>query len=644
MLLLLITLAAVAALAPLGRDFLRGTVPGRAAVAGAAAGLAAVLFALTWPPPPLPPDSRPLVEPAAGYVGSAACRACHPDQHASWHASFHRTMTQVATRGSVAAEFRRVELSWAGEPAIYEWRGEELWVDFLPAPGAARRVVRPIEQLTGSHHFQVFWYGTGRGRELAPAPFVYRIDTQRWLPFAAAFVIPPEQDGLPHAGTWNQNCHMCHATGVRPRLTATGADTRVSELGIACEACHGPGAEHAASNRDPRRRYALHDGDAADDTIVEPTRLPPARSAQVCGQCHSVSILRRSHSADWSERGLPYRPGDDLHATRLVIMPEDAQAPELQRKLAEQPHFFRDTFWSDGAVRVAGREYNGLLRSPCFTQAPADAQLDCTDCHQLHLAPDDERSLADWTEDQLAPGMRDDRACTQCHTQFTAPEARRAHTHHADGSPGSACMNCHMSYTTYGLLKATRSHTIGSPSVAQELATGRPNACNQCHLDRTLAWTNDHLQQWYGIEPAALDADQAGVAASIRWLLTGDAGIRALAAWSMGWPAAQQASGRDWQAPYLGQLLADPYRAVRYLAEQSLHTLPGVAVPAGYDSLAQGSGPAQAAAAVRDRWQQARAPGAAARAELLMDAQGLVLAEFQRLLARRDDRPVFLAE
>ena len=31
---------------------------------------------------------------------------------------------------------------------------------------------RPIEQLTGSHHLQVFWYSTGAGRELAPLPMV----------------------------------------------------------------------------------------------------------------------------------------------------------------------------------------------------------------------------------------------------------------------------------------------------------------------------------------------------------------------------------------------------------------------------------------------------------------------------------------
>ena len=56
--------------------------------------------------------------------------------------------------------------------------------------------------------------------------------------------------------------------------------------------------------------------------------------------------------------------------------------------------------------------------------------------------------------------------------------------------------------------------------------------------------------------------------------LRGDAGQRALAAWSMGWAEAQEASGTDWMAPYLSALLLDPYGAVRFIAARSLRTLP----------------------------------------------------------------------
>jgi hypothetical protein len=39
-----------------------------------------------------------------GYLGSDACAACHPGEHATWAATYHRTMTQRATPTSVRAE------------------------------------------------------------------------------------------------------------------------------------------------------------------------------------------------------------------------------------------------------------------------------------------------------------------------------------------------------------------------------------------------------------------------------------------------------------------------------------------------------------------------------------------------------------
>lgn len=131
-----------------------------------------------------------------------------------------------------------------------------------------------------------------------------------------------------------------------------------------------------------------------------------------------------------------------------------------------------------------------------------------------------------------------------------------------------------MPFTTYGLLKTIRSHQISSPSVESTLATGRPNACNLCHLDKTLAWTAEYLNQWYGVAKPALGEDESSVAASVLVLLKGDAGQRAIVAESMGWPAAQDASGRAWLAPYLALTARDSYDAVRYIAARSQRTLP----------------------------------------------------------------------
>ena len=129
----------------------------------------------------------------------------------------------------------------------------------------------------------------------------------------------------------------------------------------------------------------------------------------------------------------------------------------------------------------------------------------------------------------------------------------------------------------------------------------------------------------------------------MRWLLSGDAGQRVLAAWSFGWRDAQLASGTDWQAPYLARLLDDPYYVVRFSAARSLRSLPsGAGELAGYNFLAEGP----AARSFGERVHAAWASGyrGSARPAVLLGSDGLQLDAFQRLSARRDDRPVYLAE
>jgi hypothetical protein len=259
----------------------------------------------------------------------------------------------------------------------------------------------------------------------------------------------------------------------------------------------------------------------------------------------------------------------------------------------------------------------------------------------MHGAPGVQAT--EWRDDQLTVAARGNAACTQCHERLRDASALAAHTHHAPESTGSSCYNCHMSYTTFGLMKAMRSHTITSPSVQTELATGRPNACNQCHLDRSLSWTAEHLHANWNIEAPELDGEQRTVAASVRWLLSGDAGQRVLAAWSFGWRDAQLASGTDWLTPYLARLLDDPYYVVRFNAARSLRSLPaGAGDLVGYNFL----GEAPAARSFGERVHAAWASGYRGnpRPAVLLGSDGLQLDAFQRLFARRDDRPVYLAE
>lgn len=620
---------------------------------------------------PLIPESlvtnRPIQVSTDGFVSSSACQACHPSEYDTWHGSYHRTMTQVATAETVLADFDGVEVAEAhGDPMQLTRRGREFWAEFndpgAPGPESTRpRITRQVVMITGSHHQQIYWYATGHDRALNVLPGVFLIDAQRWVPRSAVLLHPPNQSVSMIDGHWNAVCVACHTTLPRTRfdtpflsepIDEQQIDTTTAEFGIACEACHGPAEEHIQAHQNPLNRYRVHldelddQDDQPDQTIVQPALLDPQRSSQVCGQCHSVwEFYDIDGERAANEHGLRYRPGDELRDTRFLPQPtEQRDSPLLAALVEEDPAWVIGSFWSDGIIRVSGREYSALQDSPCYKDAvDADRTMSCFSCHTLHKSPDDPRSVKEWaTTHQVSPGMNGNAACLQCHESLRTNTA--AHTRHETGSAGSACYNCHMPYTSYGLLRAIRSHTISSPSVIETVETGRPNACNLCHLDKTLAWTGTTLRDWYGTPTPALTDEEQTVATGLLWAMKGDAGQRALTAWSLGWSPAQAASGTSWMVPHLAELLNDPYEAVRFIAYRSVRTLPGYET-FRYDYLDDRPARVAATLPLLQTWQQSRQSYRRRDPELLVDDDGEIRVDaFRRILNQRDNRSLFLRE
>jgi hypothetical protein len=130
-----------------------------------------------------------------------------------------------------------------------------------------------------------------------------------------------------------------------------------------------------------------------------------------------------------------------------------------------------------------------------------------------------------------------------------------------------------------------------------------------------------------------------------RWIATGDAGVRALAAWYMGWEPARQAAGSEWMAPYLAELLADPYAAVRGLGYRSLVTLRGYG-DLDYDFvMATGATGIAARTRVQAQWvQRPSAQHAATPGPLVAKDRTLDHESWARLVSARDTRPISLSE
>ena len=570
---------------------------------------------------------RPVQSPEYGYVSSDKCRACHPSEYNTWHGSYHRTMTQIASPSTVVAPFDGQTIEGSGLKYQLRSRDNQLIVEVDPRLGQPRE--RRVVITTGSHHMQAIWMATPNGNRVELVQSVYLFAEKRWVPRSSVFLIPP--GGARVREFWNDNCIHCHSTFGQPRTLPRLWDTKVAEFGIACEACHGPARRHVRRHRRPFQRYLFHLGKKQDSTILHPNRLSPRLSSQICGFCHAYGDHRTETKSGIQVRS-NYRPGGEL--PQGVAPPQ----PWIEEKTIPPE---RDAhLWPDAMVRGSGREYSDLIQSPCFKHGREKDQMGCLSCHAMHQPADDPRVLRDWANDQLKPGMAGDEGCLQCHA---LPDIA-VHTHHPPESSGSRCYNCHAPYTTYGLLKAIRTHLNTNPSVVTTLTTGRPNACNLCHLDKSLGWTADHLAQRYGAERPRLTEDQERIASSILHLLSGDARQRALIAWNMGWEPARHTSGSKWLSSFLAQLLEDPYDVVRYDAYHSLRKLPEFR-DFQYDFV----GPPHKRKAVRQRvdaiWMRLPKSDRSRNAMVLSDSSGDRKRDvFDRLLRARNDRAVAVIE
>ena len=556
-------------------------------------------------------------------------------------------MTQVATPGTVIGKFDGTTVNSAGLSYRVSQTGNELTAE-MPDPDVMMyvvqggkklafseipRVERPVVLATGSHHYQTYWVASSRYQGLLQTlPLVFLKEDQRWAPREAVFLRgPADQDRL--VTQWNHHCIRCHSTAGNPGLDeGTGRlNSTVAELGIACESCHGPGQDHVSK----QRAIAVSGTNAArraDSSIVNPATLTHKRSTMVCGQCHGVYITRDEFAMRSAKEAALYKPGENLHLTRhYVTHPGPGPSPKQADNLRRNLDFYRERWWDDGTILAGGREYTALLATACYLRGG----LSCLSCHSMHRSS---------PEGQLKSGADGPSACVSCHSEARFTTDVRTHTFHPPHSSGSNCLNCHMPHTTYALFRAIRSHQITSPSVESSARHGTPNACNLCHLDKSLGWTQQHLSERHRRPAFPLSPEQENISAAVLWLVKGNAAQRTIAAWHTGWKSAQEAAGTNWLAPYCSLLLKDPYGVTRYVAARSIRSLPGYD-DFEFDFLAPEPALLRYADGALNRWKAStRLPQRHGPTVLLTPAGDLMEPELFNLLRQRDDRSVTIKE
>jgi predicted CXXCH cytochrome family protein len=406
------------------------------------------------------------------FVGAQACAGCHVAQLEAWRGSHHALAMQKATQATVLGDFAGAQLKHFGVTTTFFRDGDKFMVRTDDPDGALHEY--PITYTFGFYPLQQYLIAMPGGRlQVLGIAWDSRLkdqDGQRW------FHLYPDQklpagDRLHWTGrdqTWNYQCADCHSTDLKKNydLATDTYTTSWTDVDVACEACHGPGSRHVAWANSPEAK--AHSGDSPDrmglTNWLKPTdhghwemnpetgiarRTEKLASAELdtCAACHS----RRKVIAKDPVPGEPYL---------------DAYMPALL-----EPGLYH----ADGQIDGEVYEYGSFLQSRMHA-----AGITCSNCHDPHSAK------------LLAEGNA---LCAQCHlpAKFDMTE----HHHHQPGSAGAQCVNCHMPTKNYMVVDARRDHSIRVPRPDLSTSLGTPNACIQCHADRSAEWAAQAVAGWY---------------------------------------------------------------------------------------------------------------------------------------------------
>jgi len=200
------------------------------------------------------------------YVGSGECSLCHMSQYNYWEDSGHHYKLQAVTSGQAPTyPFEAIP----GTPNVVN----------PPTTSAYQYTWGDVTYVIGGYYWKARFMDsngyiiTGAVGDLTQ----WNVHTQVWAAYSAGQTKP-------------YDCGSCHTTGFSSQGSQGGLVGIIGtweEEGVGCEACHGPGSEHAMTP-------------SSANITIDPT-------SELCGQCHFRDSQHRIKAANgWIEHHEQY--------------------------------------------------------------------------------------------------------------------------------------------------------------------------------------------------------------------------------------------------------------------------------------------------------------------------------------------------
>jgi len=414
------------------------------------------------------------------YVGPKKCGECHKENYSTWKMHPHSRMNQLVGDEAVLGDFSGASLSYGDGKVVFRKQEDLFVMEYFHRDKMVRRF--KVTRTIGWRYLQEYVGIQTLGPEPPADPlytaetrleFGYVLKEKRWVP--QSYLDAPftgseyKADGSfrydpfePERTPFNTRCIHCHNT--------YAYDHRLS-IGETLTGFPSPPA-HALR--------ALFGEKQAHHSRSDVPFLPSKELVTVGISCESCHFGGREHSVD-GRKEIRFVP---THPHLAGWTPDHVNArnnPAIVNSICRQCHHSGAGSWPDGSALLNSMESLEQDRGACRSK------LSCTDCHNPHVRG----------PDAGAPDRREHvAACIGCHGNLKTPEAAAAHSHHDPKQV--SCLECHMPRIVHGFDAFNRTHRISSPTEPIILTSGMPNACNLCHLDRSLAWTRDTLSEWWG--------------------------------------------------------------------------------------------------------------------------------------------------